>query len=249
MELLKRIGLVIAFTIPPLLVTFLTLLFASFLFNGCTDVTHSAKPDVYYKRDAKLSYGGRDYLGVAILPRAATYRLQFSFSGDLDLFTLRTCHREITQEEFGGGGIFNRKQKQVEITYEPQPGIESGTYCPVEIGGYDAEKGRHSWGFIDFEGPTETLSGLVKCNGIRQVFNGVSVCQSLEGLAQEIVFPVDARFAPSECLSPETKDNRTFRIYPPKGRCIYVFREMGGDGRFHRLTTIGYESILVRKVL
>lgn len=215
---------------------------------GC-DIAHQAKPDVFYKRDAVIKYGGRDYLGVAVLPKSAKYDFEFSFAGNLDLFTLRTCHREITQEEFEGGGLLDRKKNRAELVYEPQPGIEAGTYCPVEVGGFDAEKGRHGWGFIDFEGDNEKLSGLVKCNGKRQVYNGVSVCQSLAGLVQEIIFPVAVRFSPSECISPETTDNKTFRIYAPTGRCVYAFREISGEKRFHRFTSIGYESILVRKIL
>lgn len=215
------------------------------LLVGC-DVQHAANPEVFYKRDAVIKYAGKRFVGVAILPKAAKYDLEFNFAGDLALFSLRTCHREITQEEFGTGGIFDRKKNYVQFQYEPQPSIEAGTYCPVEVGGFD-ETGRHGWGFIDFEDDNNKLGALVQCNGFRQIYNGVSVCQSSEGLLQRITFATPVRFSPSECLSPETDDNKTFTIPAPTGRCVYVFKELEGEKRFHRLTLIGYQSILVRK--
>lgn len=214
---------------------------------GC-DIQHAANPDIYYKRDAIIKYGGREYIGVAVLPKAAKYDLEFKFNNDLTLFTLRTCHREFTQDEFRSGGWFSRKENSISIAYEPQAGIEAPGYCPVEIGGFDV-KGRHGWGFIDFESDTEKLSALVKCNGNRRVFNGVSVCQSLQGLLTSIVFPVKVHAAESDCFAPETKDNMTYTLQMPSKRCIYLFREQEGEQRFHRFTTIGYESVLLRSTL
>ena len=229
------------------------LLLFLFLLVGC-DVTQTANPDVYYKRDAGVSYGGDDFIGVGVFPKSAKYQFEFKFASTLDLFTFRSCHREITQEEFqkkksGLFGMLDRKSNKVTFTYEPQAGVEDNTYCPVEVGGYDADKGRHSWAFIDFENDRDTLTGLVKCNGVRQVYNGVSVCQSATSLLMDIVFPVEVEAANNDCITPESTDQKTFRIYMPTGRCIYVFRELTGERRYHRLTTIGYESILVRKTL
>ena len=218
------------------------------LISGC-DLVQQTNPDVFYRRDAVIRYGGREYLGVAVLPRSAKYDLEIEFPGNLDLFTLRTCHREFTQEDFKSGGWFSRKGNNVKISYVPQDGLEAPIYCPVELSGFDSERGRNGWGFIDFESDTEKLSGLVKCNGKRQVFNGVSVCQTLAGLMQSIVFPVKVQTAESDCFKPETLDQMTYTIHAPVGRCVYVFREMEGEKRFHRFTTIGYQSILVRKAI
>jgi hypothetical protein len=223
------------------------LLLSQIILISC-DIQHAANPDIYYKRDAIIKYGGREYIGVAVLPKATKYDLEFKFNSDLTLFTLRTCHREFTQDEFRGGGWFSRKDNSISITYTPQAGIESPGYCPVEIGGFDA-KGRHAWAVIDFESEAEKLSALVKCNGNRQVFNGVSICQSLQGLLASIVFPVKTQAAESDCFKPETKDQMTYNFQIPSKRCVYVFREMGGEKRFHRFTTIGYESVLLRTAL
>lgn len=216
---------------------------------GC-DLVQQSKIDVYYRRDAIIRYGGREYLGVAVLPRSAKYDLEIEFPGNLDLFTLRNCHREQTLEEFkDNGGWFSRKENKVSITYEPVHGLETPVYCPIDLSGFDADKGRNGWGFIDFESETEKLPALVKCSGRKSVANGVSVCQSLAGLMQQIVFSIPVQTAESDCFKPETKDQMTFTIHSPIGRCVYVFREMDGDKRFHRFTSIGYESILVRKAI
>ena len=142
------------------------------LLIGCTEVTPVADTSVLYKRDVRIQFEGQDYFGVAVLPARDKYDLELTFAGELDLFAFRSCHREVTQEDAGGGRIFGKKNK-VSFTYVPMAPLETGKMCSVEIEGYEAGKGRHSWGFLDFETPLETLPGLSICNGVRRQYRGV----------------------------------------------------------------------------
>lgn len=216
--------------------------------SGCTQVDQSLSPSKFYKRDVRITYDGVSYLGVAVLPGGKKhYDLEMTFAGQLDLFTFRTCHREVTQEDAGGGRIFGKRNK-VAFRYSPVNEIESEDYCAVQIGGYEISGGRHSWGFIDFETPLETLNAKAMCNGRTQFFNGVSVCQSPAGLLQKVVFerPVTVKHT-DDCPELLTIDDKTFDIYPPLGRCVYSFRSIEEPRDFHRMTIIGYEDILIRR--
>jgi hypothetical protein len=219
------------------------------LMLGCTEVNPIAETNVLYKRDVRIGFEGQEFFGVAVLPPRERYELELTFAGELDLFTFRSCHREVTQEDAGGGKIFGKKNK-VSYTYVPVSPIETAKQCTVEIEGHEAEKGRHSWAFLEFETPLETLPGLTICNGVRKQWKGVSVCQSLAGLIQNVVFtrPVRA-FHSDDCPGVYTKDNLSFEVMQGKGRCSYSFRTMGEEPRdWHRYTSFGYSEILVRSL-
>lgn len=198
-----------------------------------------------YKRDVKLVFEGKEYQGVGVLPKRAKYDLDLTFVGAVDLYTFRTCHREVTQEDAGGGKIFGKKDR-VKFTYTPVPGIEDDL-CVVEIIGHEKGPGRHSWGFFDFEGDVDTLPAVVLCNGQRTGFNGVSVCQARAGLITQIFFSTPVNFEyDSACIAPYTADSMKFDLVHPVGRCVYTFQEKGAQHSRHRFSTVGYQDILLK---
>jgi hypothetical protein len=200
-----------------------------------------------YKRDVKIAFEGKTYHGVAVLPKRDKYDLEFTFAGKVDLFTFRTCHRELTQEDAGGGRIFGKNNK-VSFTYVPVQGIEDH-YCPVEVAGFEKDKGRHSQAFLDFQTPLEAANAVVLCNGSRIGYDGVSVCQTLAGLITKIIFthPTSVKSADG-CADPFSTDSKSFTILQSPGRCVYSFKEKTGTKDFHRLSTIGYQDITIRSV-
>lgn len=215
---------------------------------GCTDVNHIADTAVIYKKDVKISEGGTEHYGVAVLPAKSRYELSLTFAGQLDLFTFRSCHREVTQEDAGGGKIFGKKN-QVSFTYAPVD-IEALKTCPVTIEGHEAEKGRHSWAYIDFETPLETLPAVAVCNGTRKQYRGVSICQSLSGLIQRIIFTKKVTaYSTDGCPTALTTNGEVFDIIVGRGVCEYSFRAIEEPRDFHRHTTLGYDEIMVRKEL
>jgi hypothetical protein len=215
--------------------------------SACAQVPQKLDADAFYKRDMKITVNGASAEGVIVAPSSDHYDLEIVAKGKLDLFTLASCHREITQEDAGEGGIFG-DAKKIKLTFRPVNGIENTSACPVELGGYEKDLGRHSWGFIDFRSPELTLPAKLKCNGVGQETVGVSVCQSRNGLIEQIVFKAPVRVAKqpdSNCPQLSSSDGGvTFEYKMPLKQCVYVFGDQ--TGALHRLTTLGYEKILVR---
>jgi hypothetical protein len=214
---------------------------------SCGSINQSVNPDVFYKRDMLIEINDLKAQGTLVVPKSKDYWFEIEARGKLDLFTLQSCHREITREKAGEGGIFGNAKK-VQLGYTQVPGLEDQGGCQVQLGGYEREKGRNSWALIDFETDDAKLPARLKCNGSTIQSSGVSICQSRAGLIQEIYFAVDTIANPPEgCEIPRPADLKTYRFTMPKGQCVLNFMEKGGDHREHRLTTLGYEGILIRE--
>jgi hypothetical protein len=217
------------------------------LLLGCTTPGEEEKKETtFFKRDISIEFEGKKYSGTAVLPKRSSYEVKIVSAGKLDLFTWSDCHMEHTQEDAGEGGIFSRKDT---VVFNYRRDFALSTYCPVEVGGFEAMKGRHSWGFIDFESEEETLPAKVYCNGYVFESKGVSVCQSAKGKLQKIVFsvPVSTVVDDDKCPMRISSDSKTFEFPLSRGYCAYPFKEINGD-RFHRLTTLGYDKIQIREV-
>lgn len=175
--------------------------------------------------------------GVLVIPSAKRHDFKVVAKGPMSLYTFTSCHREVAIENMA---------KEAQGFFTPVPGIEDVGGCAVELGGYDKKNGKHSWGFVDFETSEANLPAVMKCNGEVVNSKGVSVCQSRAGLYQRIEFPVPVVTATASCgkIIPKEED-KVLEFALPKGQCVFAIREKGG-GRMHRLTTIGYESILIR---
>lgn len=222
------------------------LLIGAILPLSCTSlIDQEINPKTFYKRDVVIDCDGKEYSGFAVLPLQDKYNCTFHFYGKVDLFTFQTCHRHIAIEDAGKPGWI-KKQKRVDFTYEPAKSIEYDEYCPVEIGGYEQARGRHAWGFIDIKTRFETLDADLVCNGERVSSQGVSVCQSMIGLLQEVRFDEPVSFVIDRCKFPSPIEPGLYRFPMQKGRCVYAFKGLQ-SGKFHRLTTLGYEQVLIRE--
>lgn len=218
-----------------------------FVLTSCSSVSQKLDPSRFYKRDMEITINGLKAEGALVVPKAQSYKFNIKSQGRLDLFTFTTCHREQTKEKAGERGWFADKKRR-KFEFFPVPIEANPLACPVELGGYEQKKGRHSWGFIDFEHPDLTLTAELSCNGDKRKVKGVSVCQAKKGLIQEIVFAQPVIVAEKNvCIILKSKDDKTFRFKMPKGRCLFRFLTKTGDKKWHRLTTLGYEKILVRE--
>lgn len=218
------------------------------LLASCSSVPQKLDPKKFYKRDMDLKINGHQGEGVLVVPRKSVYKFDIKSTGKLDLFTFTTCHREQTREKAGQRGWF-RDKKRRKFDFKPAPIERESLACPAELGGYERGKGRHSWGFIDFEHPALNLPALVSCNGSVYNSRGVTVCQAKVGLMQEIKFSQPV-LAPEKnvCIILKSSDGgKTYRFKMPKGRCSFRFLTAKGQEKWHRLTTLGYESILIRE--
>lgn len=234
------------------------LLLAVFFFSmiitltSCSQpVIQKLNPDVVYKKDMSITIDNITAEGVIVVPAKDVHSLHITAQGDLDMFTFTTCHREEVAEDASNvtetTGIFRRKiekKREIKLDYKPTL-IEKIGACPIQLGGYEQEKGRHSWGFIDFETPDAVLKATVFCNGNEVKANGVSACQSRAGLIQAIQFPEEVYIAPTEGCDIGYNKGTFFKFPIKKGQCVYAF--MNKKLEIHRLTTLGYEIVPIRK--
>lgn len=226
-----------------------TLLLAFFL-SSCAAIPNQAlSTDTFYQRDMGLTVDGFTSTGTIVVPRAGSHHIEIQAAGRLDLFTYETCHREKSLEDAGDRGLFADRH-HAQFDYSPIHGLEDTASCVLRMGGYERTQGRHSWAMIDFEDAEDTLPADVKCNGEHWQSRGVTICQAKQGLIQQITFPVEVVAAPTgACPMPEPSDGRTFQFSMAPRECVYAFVEVAPPGkqRRHRLTTLGYQSILIRQ--
>lgn len=207
------------------------------VFLGCATPGQMLNPSLFYKRDMVVSMDGITGDGVLVVPSLKRHAFTVTAKADMALYTFTSCHREVALENM---------PKEVKGFFTPAEGLEDTGSCPVEIGGYDKKGGRHSWAFIDFKTDESTLPATLRCNGELLKTEGVSVCQSRAGLLQRIEFDVEVDSGNSSCGKLGSASGKSFEFPLVKGQCVYAFRERSGERRFHRLVTLGYESILLR---
>jgi len=173
---------------------------------------------------------------VAELPDVAEYNFEFTSKGQIDLFTIKSCHQYQVIES---GYII--KRKSAKFKYRPLPFERNSANCPIMFHAYEKDKGRHSFGMIDFARKAYKATAQIECNGSSYTANGTAICQSNIGLYQTISFNKDAKFK-SECENSIEKYGAGYRIKLSKGLCLTTFLV---DGQLFRLTTYGYEKVLV----
>lgn len=188
--------------------------------------------------------------GVGVLPNLDEYVVQIQAMGELNFFSLTTCHEETTSENPDSGWF--KKKGELKFTYSPT--IEKGKACPLYINAYN-RKQRHSSGIFIFENPRYQLEAVVNCNGYEESYDGVSICQSRESLIQQIHFnepvkllaPVNGgaeREGNCPVIGEDGKKDIEFKL--PNRECIYGFIGMESK-KVHMLMTIGYENIIIRE--
>lgn len=188
----------------------------------------------------RIDINGKRFYGVAIGKLSDRYEIEVKANGHLDLFTMQSCHRDVPIEGAGENGIFGDKRK-VRLEYEPSGRHEYNRYCALRLSGYEKDRGRHSWGFIDFQTEAETLMGTVHCNGETSLSMGVSACQSRSGLQQSVSF-TDEIDVESDCDFEVEDTNLVYEMRV--GECVFAIMSEGGE--LHRHTSLGYNSIMIR---
>jgi len=225
---------------------------------GCVSTMPVQKlnPATYYVNDICFTYknkGEKDikFCGVGTLPYAESYDLKIENKGKLNFFSMTSCHRENTTENYDAS-IF-KKDGVIKIKYTPAT-LEKGKACSLFVAAFN-RKGKHGWGAIYFEHPRFKLKSIIKCNGKMYAGRGVSVCQSREGLWQQISFwkevvplrPVNgASQRKKDCPKLNTKDNKLFKFLMPGRECTYGFVEKGSRN-VHMFNTVGYEQLIIRE--
>jgi hypothetical protein len=212
----------------------------------CCSSTQTPIATTNYRLDMSITDKDSSYAysGITVLPKRSTYNFLFTSTGKLDLFTFRTCSREIAIEN-ARRGIHT---SQVLLSYTPNL-IELSGACPIEVIGLSESK-KDSWGFIDFEDTSTTLPATIICGENVISSKGVSACQGRAGLLEQIAFANDVMVSPRKnCDDIKSENNnfvgKVFNFKISNGHCVYEFVQVSDPTKVHRLNTYGYTDILL----
>lgn len=212
------------------------------------------EPGVKYKMDMIVEVDGHVSEGMAVIPKKNSYWFEVESRGKLDMFTLQTCHREWSKEKAWNVKkkrilFWHKKvkeEKEVDFEYTPVKGLEDDGRCPIKLSAYEIGLGRHAWAYVEMGSPDFNTKATLSCNGVKNNFLGTSVCQSKIGLIQEIKFAKEMLVEPSESCAIGVNKSNVFQFEMKKDFCVYVFKEPNTKN-YHKLTTYGYEQILIRR--
>lgn len=221
-----------------LLSRFAVTLWVTVFFHSCFEIPEpkqELKPDMFYRRQMPMQINGKQYYGVATLDIQSQYRIKIKTEGKLDIVSFKNCHRD---------DVFEPHEYEFEYVYSPLKN-EHEKYCPMEIVGLERKKGRHAWGFINFDNADRTLKATIRCNGVQTERLGSYACQSASGLIQFLDFTFPVKVSASESCPIDSLDNgKTLAIALPKDYCVYEIKDSLSD-KFFRFTTLGYEQVIL----
>jgi len=213
---------------------------------------------VEYRKDMLITVNGTTFEGMGVVEAAPTYNFHVESRGQLDMFLFSSCNREWMKERawnvqkkvssglFGWGRKLKDQTKEVTFQYTPIEQIEK-TYCPVFLAGADKDKGKHSWGFVDFRTLNMTLPARLECNGEIENSIGVGICQSRKGKTQVIEFAEEVIVSPDGSCELGLNRGKRFEFILPGNLCVYRFMRIKLPYLEFRLTTFGYDSIPIRQ--
>jgi hypothetical protein len=228
--------------ILPILVSCQTLTDISEYIRNQKSIAQDPTKFYRYEMDVVVNMQGAE--GTIVVARNDSYDIEISAKQKLDLLTARSCHREMSFDPVKSRrGLFGSRQKDYKFTYTPSD-LEK-LDCPLELYGYSKKEGKHSFAMIDFQNSTDLLDARVSCNGESRPYIGVSICQSRHGLLQQIKFKEPVKVSPDPaCPISKILESDSFIFNLNKGICTYIFQSLKTK-QTHRLTTIGYEEIIV----
>lgn len=250
-------------------------LVAAFLFlSGCSAipgffntifgsaVEKSTRSPIYvYRADLRFQVDGVVFDGVGATLVEGPKDIEVWSEINLDRVEVETCSRQDVCQIKAGAlacdkrdsdnpqgkfeidtGWFGDAGKHMIYHYVPSP-KEVSESCPLHIKVYD-KKVLASWAFLAFRNG-EDLPATFSCNGVGWKFSGHSVCQTKQGLIEQIQFAMspDDYDVDKECTMTKMPDGRTFEIRPALGLCTGKFYY---QGHWHGMDVIGYDEVIVR---
>ena len=208
---------------------------------SCASLEQELDPKIYYENTLAIKVKVNDdtykFRGVGVLPNSlGEYNIDIKnpLRGKLDFVKFSTCHRERT---------FTAEGKSLNIRFTPSP-IERHGSCLIKFEAYSV-KGKHGWGILDYNTHRERLQGKLRCNGYVNK-GSVLMCQSRFGLRQQISFSEEVTVVGQSSGCRITEAGKYFKLLQfniPRRECVFAFFSRSGERL--RLTTIGYENVLI----
>lgn len=217
--------------------------------TGCTNgqvppMSPVAPPAIIYQFTLGGHVDGNAFTGTFVGEYKPDHQIKIESATDVNMFTVQTCSRFDKAEDVIKTGWF-RTNRGYEYDYSPTPGAETGSLCVVRIGAYTKEVGAQQAHAIGaFKTPDETLPAKSSCNGdVRQIV-GLDVCSSMDGLVQQVEFPVEVITAAAGDTS-MCKGSFSGNVwsYPmPLSECVIEFMEKAAPHRIFRYVAAGINS-------
>lgn len=220
------------------------------LLTGCAltpPIDVKKQSEETYRKDMSVVVDGEKYTGIAVLPVRNLYKFTLYPKEKASRYIIQSCSRDLVIDKPKQGWF----KPEYSFVYDPVPDLETGKVCNLEIAALN-ENTRNSFFFAEFDDTREevSLQGMLKCNGKFEMSRaGVTLCQSAEGLEQQIFFREKVMIGniPEYCDEPKTDDNIFWSFRPNRNKCVYYFvahsKAKNGKRLTHRLTTIGYSSV------
>ena len=188
-----------------------------------------------YRKSLHFEVNGESAKGTHTAKKKNSYHFEISTPQKPNIIKITSCHQE---------RIYVKTGKELSFDYKPHPDIEANNLpCLVEISALE-ESGKNQWGLIDFQLDTEKLPARVSCNGDIANTKGSYICQSREGLIQEIEFDHDVRvLSPEGCNKITPDQGKKFFYQTTEGSCFYLFSDPKGE--MYKLVTFGYNEIII----
>lgn len=206
-------------------------------------------PNTDFKYDLTGDINGTPFDGVGVIPLAKSYVLHVKSDVDVDLMKITTCHRDWDDQDHPIQDDWFKPKRQFTFEFTQADGIENLGTCLLRIGAYNKSGNPQAWATLDFQTPESTLPAFQKCNGAQGNTGGVSVCQSLVGLDEEIDFdmPVEvSSMIMPQCKPHPPKDQKHWLYTLAQGECVVYYQEIAPPHRLHRHTSVGYKQIQLK---
>lgn len=218
----------------------LSLLLLPIVLSGCETLTDLEVK--FYKQEMYLEANGKYAKGFLVVDKADKYDIKARWDYPVsEMVSIFNCYRDDSYKL--KSGFWDRGKKELEYTLIPEPQMEDGEHCPLQISAFDL-KGVHAFGTIYFR-TNERLYVKTFCNGKRRTYKGVSVCQSREGSFVKLQFwyPITYK-TEDDCPELEEVGQYTYEYQSAKGECVYLF--LDDEGQWHRHISYGYNEIHLR---
>lgn len=217
------------------------LLFLLLSFFSCSSTPQKLDPVKNYKLDLFIQNKDISFEGIGVLKKKELYTIELEASEKIDILSFRTCSREAIVEDPRRG----ISRKKYLINYRPNE-IELEGNCSAIISTFN-DKLYYSVAMIDFEDDFFKLPAELICGSLTQTFNGVSVCQERVSSIVRIKFDSEVLTSPDKgCELESGNRGKIFQFNIKSGYCTYDFIDVKNQSRIHKLTTYGYDEIIMR---
>lgn len=226
-----------------------------FLFGcGSIPVDINANAPVY-RLDLYGTLDDAEWEGIAVGSAAKNHTIEINSKTDVNLMRIISCHRFESFPDAIETGWF-QKNRGFEYEYNQAPGIEDTGFCVLRLQAFtkeiksDGSPVGSAYGVMLFHNDKFTLPGENICNGADGGTAGTSICQSMNGLIQQLRFremvissdkPPEGTGVPQPCEG-KFIDAYTWQYKMPVGECVVIFASVSKPHKYYVHLSYGFNA-------